>query len=150
MPSLDRILKVRRVVVDARRAWLTRFWGMDIDPSVEISMSAKFDITYPKGIHVGAQTYVAFDVKVLSHDRTRRMSVDTWIGKNCFIGGRSLIMPGVRIGDNCIVGAGSVVTKDVPSFSIVAGNPARIIRENVDIGPYGNLNDREPIRPAAE
>jgi acetyltransferase-like isoleucine patch superfamily enzyme len=41
------------------------------------------------------------------------------------------ILPGVRIGDEVIVGAGSVVTRDVPSNVIVAGNPARIIRENI-------------------
>lgn len=48
---------------------------------------------------------------------------DVWIG--CM----SIVMPGVTIGEGAIVGAGSVVTKDVPPYTIVAGNPARIIRE---------------------
>ena len=49
------------------------------------------------------------------------------IGENCFIGARSVIMPGVTIGDNCIVGAGSVVTKSIPPNTVVAGNPAKPI-----------------------
>lgn len=46
---------------------------------------------------------------------------------NCFIGGKSIILGNVKIGPNAIVGAGSVVTKDVPPNSIVAGNPAKIV-----------------------
>ena len=49
------------------------------------------------------------------------------IGRGCFIGARSIILKGVTLGDRVIVGAGSIVTKDFPAFSIVAGNPARII-----------------------
>ena len=91
-------------------------------------MSAKFDLTNPKGIHVGAYTYVAFDARILAHDMTRGLRLHTRIGRNCFIGGRSLILPGVTIGDSCIVGAGSVVTRSVPSNCVVAGNPARVVK----------------------
>jgi len=49
------------------------------------------------------------------------------IGNNCFIGTRSVILPGVRIGDNCVVGAGSVVTRPVADNTVVAGAPARAI-----------------------
>lgn len=55
------------------------------------------------------------------------------IGKNCWIGEFSRICKGVRIGDNSIVAANSVVTKDVPSNSIVAGNPARVVKENIHL-----------------
>jgi acetyltransferase-like isoleucine patch superfamily enzyme len=48
-------------------------------------------------------------------------------------------MPGITIGDEVIVGAGAVVTKDVPSNCIVAGNPARIIRTNIHTGRFGQL-----------
>ncbi len=139
MPSLDNFLRLRGVLVDLRRAWLRRFWKLDLHPSVQMSLSAKFDLSNPRGIHVGEMSYIAFDVRILSHDRTRGRTVDTWIGRNCFIGGRSIILPGVRIGDNCIIGAGSVVTRDVPDFSIAAGNPARVIRRDAPIGPYGRL-----------
>ncbi len=49
------------------------------------------------------------------------------IGKNCWIGLRSIILGGIKIEDGAIVGAGSVVTKSVPKCAIVAGNPARIV-----------------------
>lgn len=51
------------------------------------------------------------------------------IGNDVWIGGRVIILPGVHIGDGCIIGAGSVVTKDVEPYTIVAGNPAKIIKK---------------------
>ena len=48
-------------------------------------------------------------------------------------------MPGVHIGNQVVVGAGSVVTKDVPDNCIVAGNPARVLRENVICNHYGRI-----------
>lgn len=51
------------------------------------------------------------------------------IGKNVWIGGGAIIMPGVTIGDNSIVGAGSVVTHDVEADTIVVGSPARMLRK---------------------
>lgn len=50
------------------------------------------------------------------------------IRRNAWIGACSVVLPGVTIGENAIVGAGSVVTHDVPADTIVAGNPARVIR----------------------
>jgi lipopolysaccharide O-acetyltransferase len=50
------------------------------------------------------------------------------IGRNVWIGEQACILPGVTIGDGAIIGAGSVVTRDVPTNSIVAGNPAKVIR----------------------
>lgn len=51
------------------------------------------------------------------------------IGNRVWIGGSCVVLPGVTIGDNSIVAAGSVVTKDVPANSIVAGNPAKILKQ---------------------
>lgn len=51
------------------------------------------------------------------------------IGDNVWIGGSSVILPGVTIGDNVVIGAGSVVTRDIPSNVVAAGNPCRVLRE---------------------
>jgi len=137
--GLNRFRPLRLFLVGLRRHWLRRFWGMDIHPTTEMSLSAQFDRTFPKGVHVGAYTYVAFDARVLTHDMTRGLYLHTRIGKNCFIGGRSLILPGVRIGDDCVVGAGSIVTKDLPPRSLAAGNPARILKVDIEVGRYGRF-----------
>lgn len=50
------------------------------------------------------------------------------IGDDVWIGMRSIIMPGVKIGNGAVIGAGAVVTKDVPDFAIVGGVPAKIIK----------------------
>ena len=51
------------------------------------------------------------------------------IGNNVWIGCKAIILKGVTIGEGAVVAAGSVVTKDVAPFTLVAGNPARVIRE---------------------
>ena len=51
------------------------------------------------------------------------------IGDNCWIGGNSVVCPGVHIGNNVVICAGSVVTKDIPDWSIAAGNPCKVIRK---------------------
>ena len=51
------------------------------------------------------------------------------IGDNVWLGGNTVVCPGVHIGDNVVIGAGSVVTKDIPAWSIAAGNPCRVIRK---------------------
>lgn len=57
---------------------------------------------------------------------------DTVVGNDVWIGGDVTIMPGVRIGDGAIISTGSVVTKDVPDYGIVGGNPATLIRRRFD------------------
>ena len=52
------------------------------------------------------------------------------IGDNVWIGGGTIILPGIKIGNNCVIGAGSVVTKSIPDSSIAFGNPCKIIRKN--------------------
>ncbi|OGX89673.1 sugar O-acetyltransferase [Hymenobacter coccineus] len=54
------------------------------------------------------------------------------IGDDCWFGGGAIVCPGVRIGMGCVIGAGSVVTRDVPAYSLAVGNPARVIKS---LGP---------------
>lgn len=137
--SLNNFLWLRAAIVALKRLYLVHVWGMDIHPTATFSLSTRFDLTNPRGIHIGEHTYIAFDAAILTHDMPRGIHVDTRIGRNCFIGARSIILPGVSIGDGCVIGAGSVVTHDIPAGSIAAGNPARIIRNNVAAGPFGRL-----------
>jgi acetyltransferase-like isoleucine patch superfamily enzyme len=137
--GLNKLAGLRRVLIGARRFFLTKIMGMDISPTAEFSLSAKFDRTFPIGVHVGAYSYVAFDTAILTHDRTRGLFVHTHIGENCFIGARSIVMPGVKIGDGSVIGAGSVVTKNVPPNSIVAGNPARVLQKDIEVEAYGRF-----------
>jgi acetyltransferase-like isoleucine patch superfamily enzyme len=141
--SLNKLRWLRREIVRVMRFYYTRVWGMDIDPTATFSLSVRFDKTNPTGLHIGARSYIAFEAAILTHDMTRGLRLDTRIGKHCFIGARSIILPGLAIGDESIVAAGSVVTKDVPPRSIVAGNPAQIIRRNVRVGPYGQIVNTE-------
>lgn len=63
------------------------------------------------------------------HDWSTTRSNPIKVSKGSWIGARSIILKGVTLGEGAVVGAGSVVIKDVPAWTIVAGNPARIIRE---------------------
>ena len=137
---------LRRALVRASSLYYTRFWGMDIDPTASFSLSARFDKTYPAGVHIGAWSYVAFDAAILAHDMTRGLYLHTRIGRYCFIGARSVILPGIEIGDGSVVGTGSVVTRNVPPHCVVAGNPARIIRRDIEVGPYGRFSDAEATK----
>ena len=97
----------------------------------------------PYLITVGDNTTVSFDVAFVTHDAGTRVLRNLAepnskekqtviygqikIGKNCFIGCRSTILPGVTIGDNSIIGAGSVVNRDIPANSMAAGVPCKVI-----------------------
>jgi acetyltransferase-like isoleucine patch superfamily enzyme len=121
-----------------------RLKGYNVHPSVIFERKLHLDRLYPQGIHIKENCLIASGCTILSHDHCKRVDnqcllIDTHIGKNCFIAVNSTILPGITIGDEVIVGAGSIVTKDVPSNCIVAGNPARIIRQNI------KMNDRAEL-----
>lgn len=118
------------------RNFKARLRGYRIHPSVILERNLNIDRLYPQGVYIGENTLVASGVTIMAHDHCKRVGkqpllVDTKIGARCFIAVGATILPGVIIGDEVVVGAGAVVTKNVPSNVIVAGNPARIIRENI-------------------
>lgn len=136
-------LLVRRQLIGIRRAYFVHIWGMNIHRSAWFSLKVHFDRTHPEGVHIGPESYVAFGAVILTHDMTRGLYADTRIGSRCFIGAHSILLPGVNIGDGSIVAAGSVVTHDIAPGTIVAGNPARVVRNGIKTYRFGCLWDWE-------
>jgi len=79
-------------------------------------------------VHFYSATH-PLDPAVRNGTRGPEMGKEIHIGEDCWIGGNVCILPGVVIGKGSVVGAGSVVTKSVPDFTVVAGNPAKFIRK---------------------
>jgi maltose O-acetyltransferase len=71
----------------------------------------------------------AHDLRAEPRNRGIEVAKPITIEDNVWIGGGAIVLPGVRIGRNAVVGAGAVVSRDVPANTVVAGNPARVIRE---------------------
>lgn len=100
--------------------------GCIIDHSHCWLISIGNDVTFAPRVHILAHD--ASTKRALGYTRIAR----TVIGDRVFVGASAIILPGVTIGSDAIVGAGSVVTKDVPSGSVVAGNPARVLCSTKD------------------
>lgn len=132
---------LRLILVKIHYFLLIKLYNMNISSSARISLGARLDKTYPQGIHIGDESYVASGAIVFTHDYSRQYRSNTYIGKQCFIGANAIIMPGVTIGDNVIVGAGTVVTKDILDACIVVGNPARVIKQGISTTRFGQLVD---------
>ena len=100
--------------------------------------SIRFDTTTPGLITIGDDVSITADVSILTHDFCSSVFRQKYydyvpgrskvvIGNNVYIGQKAMILRGVTIGDNVIIGAGAIVTKDIPSDSVVAGVPARVV-----------------------
>ncbi len=135
---------LRPAVMALRRLYLRTFWGMDIAGEAYVSFSADLDRANPRGIHIGFGTAVCRGATILTHDGSRQLHADTRIGRNCIIGVRAVIMPGVTIGDECVVGAGSVVLTDVPANTTVFGNPARPVAQGIRLEKWGRKATAKP------
>lgn len=79
---------------------------------------------------VAQQCYLCTGTHDLADERRPLMVAEIRIGRDAFVGARAFVLPGVDVGDRAIVGAGSVVTNDVPVGAVVAGNPARPLRQS--------------------
>ena len=94
------------------------------------------DIAATGLVTIGADCLIGTHVSIIDndfHDLVDRQQTPSpkpvTIGDNVWIGNRAIILPGVTIGEGAVVGAGSVVTRDVAARTVVAGNPARVVRE---------------------
>lgn len=109
-------------------AWLVKR-GLTLGRDVYLG-DVSFDHGFLWLISIGDESVLSSDVRIVAHDGStkhwtgyiRLGRVD--IGRRVYIGAGSLVLPGVRVGDDAIIGAGSVVTRDVPPRTVVAGNPA--------------------------
>jgi maltose O-acetyltransferase len=118
---------------------------VNLGRGVSISLSSRILSRTRGSITVGDYTLIAFKTLIYSYDGQKKVDVPVRVGRNCFIGGGSTIVPGVSIGDDCIVGAGAVVLEDVPDRCIAAGNPARVLRRDIKVGPFGRLKEADEM-----
>lgn len=118
-----------------------KLFGMHIDGKPRyIARTVKFDDF--NRVYLSERDVISGEVKFLTHDYSLTTALiaigedvkldvakvkDIHIGKNCFIGARSFVLPGTTLGDNCIVGAGSVVRGKYPSNSLIIGNPGNVV-----------------------
>lgn len=132
--------KIGRRVVYYPGVWITPARNLTIGNDVDLALDVL--ITTSGGVFIGDRTLVGYRTQIISgnhiipgdkapifnsgHEyKAVHISEDVWIGASC------IIMPGVTIGVGAVVAGGSVVTKDVPDYSIVAGVPAKIIKDRV-------------------
>ena len=111
--------------------------NIHIEKNVFINSGCRFQDQ--GGVYIGENSLIGHNVVIatLNHEMDPYSRADLHpkpihIGKRVWIGSGSTLLPGVTIGDNSIVGAGSIVTKDVPPKVIVAGNPAKFIK-NIEV-----------------
>lgn len=122
-------------------------WSSNVLPSCKIwqpwnltmgkcaCLSEDVDCYTVAPIVIGEQATISQGVKLCTagHDITSKIMELTYkpivVGANAWVAGWSIILPGVTIGEGAVVGAGSVVTRDVAPWSVVAGNPAQFIKK---------------------
>jgi len=96
----------------------------------------------PYLVSLGDHVELSYDVRCITHDggvwvcRDEHPDLDVMgrisIGNNVFVGARAILLPGTTIGDNCVIGAGSIVKGSIPSNSVAAGMPARVLKATSD------------------
>lgn len=91
-----------------------------------------------KDCKIGENCVIESNVTIGGRNNIPAMPV---IGNNVFIGTGARILGDITIGDNCIIGANAVVLKDIPSYCSVAGVPAKVLHENIDIDEKCNIKE---------
>ena len=105
-----------------------------IDHSVQIGSGCKIQnsVSIYNGVHIGDDVFVGPHTSFTNDKVPRAFNVNwkitpTFISKGVSLGANSTIVCGVTLGEYCMVAAGSVVTKDIPSYALVMGNPAKVV-----------------------
>jgi len=120
------------------RPLLHRLRGVKVGKNISIDQEVILDSVYPEKIHLENGCIISNAVQIIVHKRDYTnyrkgdnvndlgyIVEDTYIGKNATIGVGAIILGGVKIGEGAIIAAGSVVTKDVEPYTMVAGIPAK-------------------------
>lgn len=132
-------------LVDPAESKRPVYWkkcGVDVVGQFKVGYGVYFDAGNACRIHIEDGVWIASQSLILCHKRRlgdyhigddyNRMPYqikDVYLKKGCCIGMRSVIMPGVTIGEGAIIGAGSVVTRDIPPYTVATGNPAIVVKE---------------------
>lgn len=112
-------------------------YGCNIHIGENFFANFNFTVLDEAEVRIGDNAFIGPNVSIYTAchplDAPTRNTAVEWaepvvIGNNVWIGGSATILPGVTIGDNVVIGAGSVVTHDIPSDCVAAGNPARVIK----------------------
>lgn len=134
-----RNVTLEKDVVIGKNAWIETPTGkIIVGDGTQIGRNAT--ISSHKKIKIGKNCLISYNVSILDADHNvdtkispmksgMAKSEEIIIEDDCFIGAHSFILKGVHLGKHCVVGAGSVVTKSFVSRSVVAGNPAKLIRK---------------------
>ena len=124
-------------------SWLHKIRGVKIAHAgkVRIAANVLIDSLYPELVEIEDDVFLTRGVVIVAHlmptPFLRKFIGGTEfkkfrIARGAYIGVNAIILPGVTVGEGCIIGAGSVVTKDVPPYSVAVGNPAHVIRKVAD------------------
>ena len=106
--------------------------GNDVYANFNLTLVDDTDIYIGNNVLIGPNVIIdtgTHPVKPDIRKKQAQFNVPVYIGDNVWIGGGSIILPGVKVGKNSVIGAGSVVTKDIPENVVAVGNPCRVLRE---------------------
>lgn len=120
------------------RVWIAPGRGLVLGDNVDLALDVL--ITTGGGVEIGDRSLIGYRAQIISanHEipkdygrifRSGHVKAMVTIGKDVWVGGNSMILPGVTIGDGAVVAGGSVVSKDVPPYTIVGGIPAKFIKK---------------------
>lgn len=133
---------VKKLLGKSENAWINPpfycDYGFNIEVGKNLFTNYNCTILDVAKVKIGDNVLIGPNVSIYTaghpiHADTRKTGYEygapITIGDNVWIGGNSIILPDVTVGSNSVIAAGSVVTRDVPEWTVVAGNPARVIKE---------------------